>query len=82
MIARIALPLIGALAAALVAALLALWWSVTSHAETRAKLDLAVDYIQARKDTDDALAHVPDDPDAILDGLLECANGGDCFGNP
>jgi hypothetical protein len=74
--------IIGALAAALVAAV---GWIVLQGQwleQAEADLKLATDYIQGRKDADASLSHLPDDPNAILDGLRACADGGTCFGNP
>lgn len=75
-------PLFAALIAALIGACGYVYVQAQWLAEAEAERDAAVAYIQSRRETDDALANVPDDPDAILDGLLECAAGGSCFGNP
>lgn len=60
-----------ALSAALVAALAGLWWSVTSHADTRAELAAALEYIKTTKEVRDALDNLPSDDDAVLDWLRD-----------
>lgn len=86
MISRILAPYAIYLIAALFFALLAAGgWIVLQGQwleQAEADLKLATDYIQGRKDADASLSHLPDDPDAILDGLRACAAGGTCFGNP
>ena len=75
-------PITGALFGLIVALSIALWWSITSHTETRAALQMATQYIQGRTETDNALSNVPDDPDALLERLQSCANGGPCSRDP
>lgn len=77
-----ALPLIGALFFALVAALLGLYWSITSHQDTKAALREALAYIDTRTESDDSLSAVPTDPDDVLDRLRACADGGPCSRDP
>ncbi|MGB1266339.1 MAG: hypothetical protein ACPG6L_11510 [Nereida ignava] len=54
----------------------ALWWSVTSHADTRAALKAATAYIQATEDVRNAQETVPNDPELIPGWLREFADGG------
>lgn len=79
---NIALPLIGALFFALVAALLGLYWSVTSHQDTKAALREAAAYIDTRTESDDSLATAPTDPADIAARLRACADGGACSRDP
>lgn len=54
----------------------ALWWSVKSHADTKAALENAIDYIQATEEARDAIGSIPEDPDAIPGWLRDFADGG------
>ncbi len=72
-------------AAALLAAVGAGWWLVSTIRERdqmREALDRATAYIEATKDVTNATDDLPDDPDAVLAELCRIAQGGPGCGNP
>lgn len=74
-LAPYALPLFGALAALIAALGLGLWWSITSHAQTREALDAARAYIEATEEIRDAQETLPLNDADLADWLRDFADG-------
>lgn len=79
---RITLIIVAVLALALSGAVTFGAWQYNRASRLSEALKTAREYIDTRKETDNALASVPDDPDHVLKRLCEIAGGGEGCGNP
>ena len=79
---RITLTIVAVLALALSGAVIFGAWQYNRASKLSEALKTAREYIDTRKETDDALSDLPDDPDLVLKRLCEIAGGGEGCGNP